>query len=227
MKWLKEPVVYTYLDRGQVVVRASYEHEGVVYKKQSTCITGDRLRQLLAFPDTEHKQRAIALARAKWLEDRGRAGEPPAPAIQPPEPKSTGQRKRKAPTWLETEEGQHQGMRQWATGSRNKKAAEGKGKGAASAGKQSGAGEMQGRLVVELEKAHGELKEMALELKHKEATAAQVKQEKARLEQELIQVRLGAAVSEPTASRRRVGEAAAARLMQQLRNPGQQRQRST
>ena len=35
MKWLKEPVVYTYLDRGQVVVRASYEHEGLTYKRKA------------------------------------------------------------------------------------------------------------------------------------------------------------------------------------------------
>ena len=63
--------------------------------------------------------------------------------------------------------------------------------------------------------------EKALELEHKEAKEAQMEQEKARLEQELIQVRLGAAVSEPTASHKKVGEAAAARLMQQLSSQGQ------
>merc|ERR1711908_122430 len=103
---------------------------------------------------------------------------------------------------------------QWATGSRKEKAAEGKGKGTASAGKQLPVSELQQRLVNMLEKA-------ALELEHKEA--------KARLEQELIQVQLGAAVSEPTASRKKVGKAAAARLMQQLRSQGQhgQQQRRT
>ena len=44
-------------------------------------------------------------------------------------------------------------MRQWATGSRKEKAAEGKGEGSASAGKQLPASELQQRLVNELEKA--------------------------------------------------------------------------
>ena len=54
---------------------------------------GKDLQELLAIADTEQrKRRAVELATGKWLACLARAGKPPAPAIQPAEPNSLGQR---------------------------------------------------------------------------------------------------------------------------------------
>ena len=105
------------------------------------------MQELLDIPDTEErKRRAVELAAGQWL---ARAGEPPAHVVQPAEPSSLPPPKRKTPQRLATEKGQQVGMRQWATGSRKKKAAEGTGKGTASAGKQLPISELQQRLVAQ------------------------------------------------------------------------------
>jgi hypothetical protein len=104
--FLKPPKVYSY--ERQWIVKGEYKHEGIEYKRKSASIKGDELDSLLALPSAEDReQRAIELAKGKWIELLP-SSESHTPAIsEGAEPISSGkrpERERTAPKRLDKEQ---------------------------------------------------------------------------------------------------------------------------
>ena len=101
VRFTKMPVVTFY--EKQVLVKATYEHDGTIYKKTAS-LKGDSLRELNAIDSTEdRKRRAIAMAEAKWVTSLPRAAEPPI--LEAAAPLARNERSRQEPQRLAEEQG--------------------------------------------------------------------------------------------------------------------------